>query len=259
MANASLVSRTHQLSQGLARVLSLLPKDVDLSESAASFLFEVRVLTSMVSALDSDGWHVKAVKRQGRLVLHRAPGKKCNASYLQIEKGMTKYQIVTGSQISDRYGEPRAPDISLQQDGAPDEPSCEHVIAIWDAKLRGDTGAADKDRVSDAEFARFVFVHEALDLGPPGTRDAVLGKWPASFQVSGLVTNGTGPSEPSSVFLDKGVSVVEHFANATTPCKPNRSAHLAYRHGLASKSSATSSASAAPQPQLAKPAKGLRK
>ncbi len=232
MAATPLVNDIHRLSRDLGRLCSLLPGQDPLAlfsskKPAAHFLFEVKVVWCLLARLANDQWSIEPVPRGGRFVYAMSPAAKRNVSYFMIRYGTDSYHLVHGAQIDDAHGEPRAPDISLQSKDGREQPTYEHVLAIWDAKLKGTTGAPTNKRVTDAEFARFAKVREWLRVPRPGDPRDILASWPAAFQVSAIITNGQPPSEPDSVFLECSVSVVKEFQSADSPCVPSRTAHLA--------------------------------
>jgi hypothetical protein len=146
---------------------------------------------------------------------------------MRLQRAGAEWQLVHGTEILDQFGRPRAPDLSLQTGNAPPDPTLKHVVAIWDAKLRGRTGQARDRPITDGEFRSFVVLLRWLEVPAPGDpAEALLGDFPPAFQVRGLITNGRGPTEPDAVFLDERVAVVEHFQHAGTPCSPARRAHL---------------------------------
>lgn len=232
MATTSLVSRTEELSKHLKEALQLLPSDdpMGLDEKGrpeASFLFEMVVLHALVVELKARGWTVEAVPRNGKHRFPRGPALKANHSWIRLERDGTKWQLVHGTQIRDRFGKPRAPDLSLQKGDAPLDPEAKHVVAIWDAKLRGESEAAQGASISDGEFRSFLSVLYWLNVPEPGDpAEAPLASFPPAFEVRGLITNGKRPTEPDALFLHEGVGVTEHFATANTPCHPARHAHL---------------------------------
>lgn len=233
MASASLVATVHSLSRQLNEVCRELPGQDPLElfsskEPVAWFLFEIKVLWILVVQLARDNWTIDIVARDGRFVYARTPRRKSDVSYFTIRRGPAAFHLVHGSQIDDVYGQPRAPDISLQHADSGERPHYQHVRAIWDAKLRGESADPDSHRISDQEFARFVLVKEWLRLPDPGGAEDVLEGWPPAFEVSALVTNGRPPSEPSDVLLERGVSVTQHFSSADTPCAPSRLQHIAH-------------------------------
>jgi hypothetical protein len=171
---------------------------------------------------------ITLVSKGGRVHFVRRYDKKSAASHFlcTIHGTGERYQVVHGTQIIGKHQQPRAPDISLQRGDAPDDnPVGSDVLVIWDAKLRG-RGELTTKRVSDAEFARFIFVKDSLGVAAPSSTITIL---PPAFEVSALVTNGLGPTEPFDVFFEKEVSVVERFQDAETRCAPTRAEHLARR------------------------------
>jgi hypothetical protein len=221
-----------ELSEDLRRVVRLLPSEDPLlppdgKKNAASFLFEMRVLFTLLVALRSMGWTIEVKRRAGAIVFVRAPALKATGSYFHLRKADQEWHLTQGTKVVDLHGEERAPDIALEHPTSGDDPTFRHVAAIWDAKLRGTAWREDAHRISDQEFARFALVRKWLSAPVPG-KDP-LESWPAAFQVCGLITNGQRPSEPASVFLEAAVSVVEHFPEATDACWPSRADHVAYQ------------------------------
>jgi hypothetical protein len=233
MAPTSLVRGARELSKKINRVLAVLPPDDILQlESnpppAASFLFEMVALHGLLVELKSRGWALEPVTSpDGKHRFPRAPAKKANHTWVRIERRGVAYQLVHGTQIADVYGELRAPDLSLQRHDAPDDPSVEDVVAIWDAKLKGKTGKPCNARLTDNEFRSFLSMVKWLDVPAPGdVKEEVLAVFPPAFQVRGLITNGQAPSEPEQLLLDEHVSVTAGFTDASVPCWPDRASHL---------------------------------
>lgn len=231
MATPPLVSDIHRLSRSIGLILDRLPGRDPLAryngkKPAAHFLFEVKVLWCLVERLAATGWTIIPIPRNGKFVYARGPAEKRTRSYFIIVFHNQLYHLVHGTKIRDTHDQSRAPDISLQSDESGDCPNHEHVLAVWDAKLKGTTGAPTPKRLSDAEFARFLKVCEWLRVPKPGDSRDVLESWPPAFQVSAIITNGLHPSEPDSVFFECSVSVVGHFDSVDSPCAPSRNAHI---------------------------------
>lgn len=231
MASSPLVTRAQELSQKVRAALDLLPDDepLDLSGEptpASSFLFEMVVYHDLLLALQNSGWKLTAVNGADKHRFAQAPGLKANFTDFKIARDQHDYQLVHGTAITDRYGEPRAPDISLQTGDAPDAPCGDHVIAVWDAKLRGSSGGLSKTRISDGEFRSFLSVVKWIPAPSPGDCDEVLDSFPVAFQVRGLITNGQRPSEPDEILRDEKVSICEAYVSSATPCLPSRKEQL---------------------------------
>jgi hypothetical protein len=230
MASPPLVDTVRQLSRELSGIARLLPKEDPLQPppgkpNVPSFLFEIRTLCVLLRALQKQGWNITIERRKGRVHFVRAPAAKSTGSFFRIAMGQVEFQITQGTQVSDRHGEPRAPDICLQQGSAGDVPTYLDVLAIWDAKLRGQSGRVSNKCVSDAEFRSFVMVRAWL--APPLPGKDPLDKWPEAFQVCALISNGRRPTEPEAVMIEAAVSVVERFGDEKTPAWPSRSDHIA--------------------------------
>jgi len=189
----------------------------------------MKVLLSLLGALKERlSFSVTAVERNGRLVLARAPRPKADVSYFQLKNSGAAFQLVHGAEVLDRFQQTRAPDLCLQKTQATENPNHEDVLAIWDAKLRGETGEPERRRVTKSELAYFLLMMDALRVPRPGGDVAFLGSWPVAFQVSALISNGLRPTEPDSFFLEKGLSVVELFDGADSPGHPALERHLRY-------------------------------
>ena len=230
MASAPLVDTVHQISRELRRVASLLPNEDPLqpppgTKNVPSFLFEIRVLLVLLRALKELGWTITFERRSEHIRFVRSPAPKSTGSFFWITKDKSQFQITQGTQIIDRHGQPRAPDISLQSGTAGPAPTHGDVLAIWDAKLRGQSGRVTDKRVSDAEFRSFVMVRAWL--APPLPGNDALSEWPVAFGVCALISNGRRPTEPEAVFIEAGVSVVEQFTDENTPTWPTRADHIA--------------------------------
>lgn len=229
MAPPSLVDSVTGLSKALREIARLLPDEDPLDppggkKNAASFLFEIHVVVAMLRGLQDRGWTVRMLPEASSMRLARAPAPKSRASYFHISRDDHEFHVTHGTQVHDRHGEPRAPDISLQRECSGENPTFEHVLAIWDAKLRGSTGRPDHRRISDAEFRSFAMLRDWLD--PPRPGDDPLSDWPPAFTVCALITNGRRPSEPTSVMLEARVSIVEHFQDKDTAATPTRDEHV---------------------------------
>jgi hypothetical protein len=71
-----------------AQIARLLPSEDPLrpapgKKNAPSFLFEVKVLLALLSALRADGWNTEPIKRNGRLRLVSSPAPKATGSYFR--------------------------------------------------------------------------------------------------------------------------------------------------------------------------------
>ncbi|KAA8782583.1 hypothetical protein EC604_01815 [Paenibacillus amylolyticus] len=233
-----MVKNIQKLSKDLSRVINLLPRE-DLYTSvanpnyAADYLFEMKVLFSLLDHMTKGGWSGSVENRQGQgnIVLPRKPGLKRNFSYFILENKVTKekWQVVHGTKIKDPFGELRAPDISLQVGNAGVNPTYRDIKAIWDAKLRGKEDSLTNKRISDSEYQSFAWLRENLRVPRPNSADDPLAGWPQAFEVSALITNGDGPTENDQVLLNNGVSITRHFQNATTPTHPRRQLHKPLR------------------------------
>ncbi len=193
-------------------------------KNAPSFLFEIKVLLDMLSALKRAGWTIAVERRSGRIRLVRGPAPKSTGSFFRITRAESTFQITQGTQVKDRHGEPRAPDICLLLGSAGEQPTFCDVLALWDAKLRGKTGRITEDRISDGEFRSFAMVRSWL--APPLPSGDHLAGWPPAFSVCALISNGRRPTEPIGVLFEAGVSVVEQYAGANTSAWPSRQDHI---------------------------------
>lgn len=229
-----MVMKLERLSKTLGEVLRLLP-DEDLAGSttkptdALDFLFEIKVLFSLLVYLTEDGWVVEVQNRQGnRIILPRKPGRKANFSYFSIEHSSTglAWQLVHGTQLEDPFGKLRAPDLSLQLPSASTAPTYQDIRAMWDAKLRGNDDGDIDIPMKDADYRSFVWVRDILRVPCPNDSNNPLDGWPPAFEVSGLITNGLGPTENIGIYINDGVSVTQHFQDANTPTYPSRRAHI---------------------------------
>jgi hypothetical protein len=145
MASASLVDQVDAMSKRLKQIARLLPNEHPLrspkgQKNAPAFLFEFKILLEMLRALKQAGWTITVERRDGQIRFARAPRSKSTSSFFRIVKAGTAFQVTQGTQVADRHGEPRAPDICLQAGQAGENPTYKDVLAIWDAKLRGRTG-----------------------------------------------------------------------------------------------------------------------
>lgn len=229
MASASLVDQVVALSRQLARIANALPDEDPLrppdgKKNAPSFLFEMTVLLALLSWLRANDWMIVAERRDGRIRLVRAPAAKATGSVFRICKGALSFQITQGTEITDKYQKTRAPDICLQVGSASDHPTHADVLAMWDAKLRGDSGEPAEERISSGEFWAFVGMHSQLGAPLPG--GDLLGSWPPAFGVCALISNGRRPTEPAQVLLDNHVSVVELFESENSAAWPTHEEHM---------------------------------
>ncbi|MGO4372295.1 hypothetical protein AB4Z21_16295 [Paenibacillus sp. MCAF20] len=195
---------------------------------AENFLFELKVLFSLLNYLTTHDWKCTVANKQSNVIrLPKSPGFKRNFSYFDIEHSNSgqKWQVVHGTQIEDRLGEPRAPDISLQTENASLSPSYRDVKAIWDAKLRGTDDDVSDNIISDSEYRSFVWVKEKLGIPLPNSTEDVLAGWPPAFEVCSLITNGKCPTENTKVFLADSTSITAQFIDAKTQTFPKRIDH----------------------------------
>jgi hypothetical protein len=224
MATPPLVDDVAALSEALGNVLGFLPSENPLEPpkgktNASSFLFEIRVLFALLWELKERGWQIDPVRRNGRLHFVRAPANKATGTYFKVAQGSDSFDLTQGTEILDEHRQTRAPDMSLQTPCG-DNATHKEVLVIWDSKLRGAFGKPSKECVPDVEFRSFLFVCRMLGLQlwtPPSS-------WPNGCSLSSLITNGVRPTEPDSVFLDGGVSVIEQFAHGAAPW-PSRAEH----------------------------------
>lgn len=231
MASSSLVDKVHNISVKLGLILATTPREDLLGNNPPqSFLFELRVLFELLDYLkNSKGWTVTPEhKPNGQYCFLRAPGLKKNATFFRVKKNAESYQVTHGSKIQDRYGEKRAPDISLQTGNAPLEPTHSDVLAIWDAKLRGSRGTLSDKRITDSEFGKFVYFMEVLNIKRPA-QGLIPKDWPPALEVSALITNGEEPTEPRNAMLDRGFSVTSHYNGPKTQTEPSRRDHFRHR------------------------------
>lgn len=236
MATSSLVDRTHELSRKLGALLRILPTDdplhrTDLKKDASSFLFEVVVLIELLLNLSEAGL-VTVVRRSGHIVLARAPASKRKKSYFICTLGGRSYDLLPSIDVADRMGGTQAPDLTLH-DHIPETqlPDYSNVRAIWDAKLRGETGAVDNEPIAKGEFATFLLMCDLLSVPKPGESRDVLPEWKSAFDVSALISNGRIPHQSLVFMIEKGISVTELFVTRSTQCKPLRHEHLAVTAG----------------------------
>lgn len=234
MASPQMVNNIQKLSKKLSQVINLLPPEdlygsVANSSDAANYLFEMKVLFTLLDHMTEHNWigSVENRQRNGNIVLPKNPGLKRNFSYFILENKVIKkkWQVVHGTKIEDPFGELRAPDISLQVGHASNDPTYKDVKAIWDAKLRGQEDLVVSGKISDAEYRSFAWLKENLRVPRPRSAEDPLDGWPSAFEVSALITNGEGPVENDQVLLNNGVSITRHFQNATTPTHPPRHLH----------------------------------
>jgi hypothetical protein len=231
MASPSLVDRAHELSHKLAAVANLAPHEDPLRRDdgkpdAATFLFEIVVLIELLQVLVKAG-SVSCVRRNGSIALARAPASKQNKSYFVCTIDNAQFDLLPGIDIDDRIGTTQAPDFALH-DHVPDSqtPTYQCVRAIWDAKLRGTTGAIDGDPIGKSEFAVFLLMMDLLSVPRPGAPADVLSFWNNAFEVSSLISNGRAPHQATDLLLEKGMSVTEQFTDLTSKCVPSRNDHL---------------------------------
>lgn len=235
MASPSLVDQVRDLSRELRQVAALLPNDDPLQppngkKNAPSFLFEVRVLLALLRGLTRSGWRITVERRAGQVRLVRGPARKIRGSFFRVTRAETMFQLTQGTQVQDRHGEPRAPDICLQRGEAGDEPSFQDVLALWDAKLRGTSGKVTDEPVSDDALRSFAMIRAWL--APPHPGEDPLSGWPDAFTVCAIVSNGRKPTEPVGVLIEAGVSIVEKFGDENTPAWPSRQEHITARASL---------------------------
>jgi hypothetical protein len=234
MASTAFVKRLRALAKELAAEVkhapALGPDDLAPTakdEGRASKLLELQALYELSIWLSHHGWEVSLAGHHPPRFVNR-PLPKESASYFVITKAGRAYQLVHGTQINDQHGRPRAPDISLQKGSATNAPGVGDVIAIWDMKLRGDLGSSPAKRITDGELSRFLILMDWLEVPGVAGSATPLCEFPPAFEVSGLITNGRAPYEPVHVLCFEGISVTEHFANASTPTKPTRVDHRAH-------------------------------
>lgn len=241
MASPQMVDTILELSRRLGNALGILDDGVQYESIPSSkdkeyFLFELKVLFSLLEHLASHGWEISATNKQmDKITLPRSPGHKGNFTYFCITNKETggQWQVVHGTQIRDPFDEERAPDISLQRSGASTSPTFKDVVAIWDAKFRGhgDKKADDKkadDNMNDAEYRSFVWVRDKLKIPRPHSSTDPLVGWPPAYEVSALITNGDGPTENERVLLEDAVSVTCWFKDADSPTYPSREKHRSH-------------------------------
>ena len=147
----------------------------------------------------------------------KKPGHKKNFSYLSLlspKSGKEAFQLCPGVEILDKDGKARAPDVSLQSTGAPDQPTHSHLLSIWDAKFTSKTGA----RLPDTAVSDFVFTFQQLaSPKAPKQWTKLKGK---EWQRSGLLTNAQASTEPDSVFVTYGVSETSGFPDGPPKTRP---------------------------------------
>jgi hypothetical protein len=236
MATPLLVNQVHSLSRRFQDLLRLLPDEDPLEprpgvKNAAPFLFEVEVMLELFKGLRGAATRarIKLVRRSGECVLARAPRAKAEVSYFRLVMQRGEFQLVHGAKVADRFGTPRAPDLCLQRKEATDSPMHDDVLAIWDIKLRGESGDAESRRVSKGEFGYFVLLADVLAVPAPGPRVEFLRGWPSAFQVSGLITNGLAPLESDDLLLEKGICVVDQFSGQGSQGAPTWGDHVKER------------------------------
>lgn len=230
MASTQMVDRILKLSRNLEVALSLLPNDslqssVNNGSKDESFLFELKVLFSLLDYLTTHDWKCTIANRQASVIrLPRSPGLKRNFSYFVIEHLKTGeiWQIVHGTQIADPFGAPRAPDISLQTNTAGLQPTFSDVKAIWDVKLRGTDDALQDSIINDSEYRSFVWIKDKLQVPWPHSAQDVLEGWPPAFEVCALITNGRRPTENIDVLLADRTSITAQFVDVNTQTFPSR-------------------------------------
>jgi len=234
MASPQMVNQILDLSRNLNKVMDLLPKEdiyksVTTIRDAENFLFELKVLFSLLDYLTSHDWicTIKNRQKMSGIRLPKSPGRKENFSYFMIEHKHSgqKWQVVHGTKIEDPFGEYRAPDISLQTEKASLKPTYRDIKAIWDAKLRGTDADLMDIVISDPEYRSFVWVKDKLKIPWPNSEGDVLDGWPPAFEVCALITNGKSPTENEKVFRSDRVSITAQFMDAATPTFPRRNEH----------------------------------
>jgi hypothetical protein len=231
MAKPKLVDRVHEFGAALARVLRLLPTDDPLHRSGrkrdvASFLFEVRVLTELLVALNRIG-RIDVVRRGRYIVLARAPANKSSKSYFEVTVQNRTVHLCPGVKVVDRHGSEQAPDLTLQHPDSGESPTFRHVLAMWDAKLRGESGRPDASALTKPEVAEFMYMLDVLEVPSPGKSREALAGWPAAFEVSALITNGRRSAHTDALLYEKGFSETEAFVDAQTACHPTYAEHIA--------------------------------
>lgn len=235
MATGLLVDQAHQLSRRLAGLLRALKEDPLMRDGSkkdtADFYFEVVLLSDLLESIEKAGYRITAVRRQGRIRLPRKPAKKENFSYFSVAPangGETEYEVTHGTFIGDKWGEGRrAPDLALQRPTADEMPTHQHVVAVWDGKLKGQSKSPVKDRLDHNDVAAFAQIVQQIGVAPPSGKGKAPGFLPSAFSVSAVVTNAKFPKDPVNYFLEFGFSCVAEYAGAGTPANPTRQQHVA--------------------------------
>src|SRR5947207_2216359 len=108
MASAPLVAidQVRALSRRLREIARLLPNENPLDplprgRAAAPFLFEIKVLVDLLSALKTAGWEIDVERRGKRVRFVRSPAPKSTGSFFRIRKGDLFFQITQGTKIED--------------------------------------------------------------------------------------------------------------------------------------------------------------
>ena len=123
-------------------------------------------------------WNVSIERRGGFVKFVRAPALKSTGSFFRIVKTGEMLQVTQGTKIEDKHGRLRAPDISIQAGNTGDNPTRKDVFAIWDVKLRGESGDIDGARITDDEFRSFLVLRGWLDV--PASHASVITSKPAN-------------------------------------------------------------------------------
>lgn len=231
MASPSLVREVQALSKSVADVLTRLPsvpheslfEEVAGAKPVNAFLFEVKVMFTLLAALSSQGWAIRVENLdRNRVRLPRSAGLKQRFSYFVISHPQgSHWHLVHGTKIETDVDTKIAPDLSLQAVNAGNRPRAGHVKAMWDAKWR----KRDDSRVRSEDYSKFVCDRDNLQVPRPGLGDPLQG-WPPAFEVSGLISNGVEPIGSMALFLKDGVSITQKFGNEQTRTKPTRAQHL---------------------------------
>ncbi|MBN1367029.1 MAG: hypothetical protein JW967_03795 [Dehalococcoidales bacterium] len=180
-----------------------------------NFIFELYVLFRLILDLQS-AYNVKYIPGSGvkKNNFAKNPAEKQGRPKFEIyEKPFRRllWQICSGTEIVDKFGDSRAPDISFQTANSPDTPTYQDIEIIWDAKYK----KTFRRKITHAEFSTFMHFINALNLRnkvKPNINLADL-----RYLVDNcLVTNGEKSTELDVSCADSGLKEVTSFYPGNT-------------------------------------------
>jgi hypothetical protein len=213
MSDQDLVRRVRKLGDALKRAAQWHGSSIEVDGAKDDFVYEL--LCYICAALASTGYFKPTlVLRQHRKskkmvpLFPKKPGCKKNFSLLLLSRpdAKSEFELCPGIFVVDRHGKRRAPDINLLCANAADEPSHQHLCAIWDAKYVRDA----TQRLADTAVSDFVVTFE--ELGSPAAPEnwsKVIGM--QAFLASGLITNGCPSTEKQAMLRQRKISETSGF------------------------------------------------